>query len=79
MSVELPLWVSGFMVFTAVFVLVVTIVLTWDYLQAETPEPRRTEIRERLDQLETEFGKRATRVDQTRIADITTRRTGGAQ
>ena len=72
----MPLWVSGFMVFTAVFVLVVTIVVTWDYLQADTPEPRRSEIRERLDQLER---KRATHGDQPRIADITSRRIGGAQ
>jgi predicted MFS family arabinose efflux permease len=42
-------------------------------------DPRRTEIRERLEQLEQNHGRKtATRVDETRVTDITTRRVGGA-
>src|SRR5262245_5254091 len=57
-------------------VVVAAAVLTWDFIQAGGDEPRRSEIRTRLDDL---HRKKATRVDQTRIADITTRRRGGAQ
>jgi predicted MFS family arabinose efflux permease len=41
-------------------------------------DPRRTEIRERLEQLGNGHTKTATRVDETRVTDITTRRVGGA-
>jgi hypothetical protein len=41
-------------------------------------DPRRTEIRERLEQLGNGHKKPATRVDETRVTDITTRRVGGA-
>jgi hypothetical protein len=41
-------------------------------------DPRRTEIRERLEQLGNGHKKTVTRVDETRVTDITTRRVGGA-
>jgi hypothetical protein len=54
------------------------IVLAWEFVRSWDSDPRRTEIRERLEQLDGQR-KSATRVDQTRIANITTRRSGGAQ
>jgi len=55
------------------------IVLAMDVIRSARPDdPRRSEIRARLTQLE-EQDKPATRVDETRVAPITPRRSGGAR